>query len=451
MRAITSDTKIFYADLIRIAVPIALQNLILSSVNMLDTIMVGRLGAAELAAVGLGNQIWFLLILMLFGISSGAGVFTAQYWGKRDLAGIRRTTGLSMALGLSAAFVFMTAALVVPGFLLGLYSRDAEVIAIGADYLRLVAPSYPFAAASFVFSMALRGVERVKMPLVATVISLTINVILNYALIFGKLGIPAMGVRGAAIATVIARVIEAIIVFSAAYLKRMPPAGSLAEFTSWSGGFLPRFTRIVAPVVLNEVTWSLGITTYNAILARVGTEAIAAFNVASTVSQLASVLFMGTANAAAVMLGKRIGEGDRETAYAWARRFAVLAPSIGIVISALLIPVSSLLPWLFSLGEEPLRQARLMVVVLAFSFPFKVFNLHIVVGVCRSGGDTRFGAFFDIFGVWGLGVPMALIGAFVLHAEPWIVFAMLNFEELAKSILGFWRLSTGKWLNDITA
>lgn len=446
----TSEKRQFYRDLVRIALPIALQNLIVSGVNMLDTIMVGRLGATELAAVGLGNQIWFLLMLLLFGITSGAGVFTAQYWGKRDIAGLRRTTGLSLTLGVSAALVFMVAALTAPQFFLGLYSRDATVIAVGAEYLRLVAPSYPFAAASFAFMMALRGTERVRLPLVATVISLSLNAVLNLILIFGAFGIPAMGVRGAAIATVAARVVEMVIVVTVAYARRMPPAGTLTEFRSWSSGFMARFATVAAPVVLNEVAWSLGITTYNGIMARIDTSAIAAYNVASTVSQLASVLFMGTSNAAAVMIGKRIGEGDRQAAFVFARRFAIMAPILGVFMAALMAPTSLALPWLFSLGDEPLRQASLMIVTLSFFFPVKIFNLHVVVGICRSGGDTRFGAFFDIFGVWGLGVPLALVGAFVLKVEPWVVFAMLNIEEIVKSFLGLWRLATRRWLNDVT-
>ncbi len=440
----------FYGSLARIALPIALQNLIISSVNMLDTVMVGRLGAAELAAVGLGNQVWFLLMLFLFGASTGAGVFTAQYWGKRDLAGVRKTTGLSMALGLAAALLFMAASLLAPTWILGLYSKDPDVVRLGAEYLRRVAPSYPLAALSFCMALALRGVERVRLPLAATVVSLALNAGLNYVLIFGKLGLPALGVRGAAYATVIARLVEALIVLIGAYARRMPPAGSLAELRSWDGAFLSRFTTIAAPVMVNEVLWSLGITCYNGILARVGTDAIAAYNVTSTISQLAMVLFMGTANAAAVMIGKRIGEGDRETAFAWARRFAILSPLLGVAVSALVVPTSALLPRLFALDPEPLRQASLMVYVLAAIIPFKVFNLHVVVGICRSGGDTKFGAFFDLFGVWGVGVPLALLGAFVLRVQPWMVFALLSLDELAKFGLGIWRLGTRRWLNDVT-
>jgi Na+-driven multidrug efflux pump len=172
--------------------------------------------------------------------------------------------------------------------------------------------------------------------------------------------------------------------------------------------------------------------------------------VTNTVGQLAMVLFLGTANAAAVMIGNRIGAGDRDRAFAWARRFAIMAPIIGVIVGTLLVPASLALPWLFAIGSEPLRQARLMLVALAFVFPFKVFNLHVIIGICRSGGDTRFGAFFDIFGIWAIGVPLAVLGAFVLRLEPWIVFAMLNSEEIAKCGFGLWRLVTKRWLNDVT-
>lgn len=442
--------SLFFANLFRIAIPIALQNLIASSVNMLDTIMVGRLGATELAAVGLGNQIYFLLLILLFGIGSGSGVFTAQYWGKSDIGGIRRTAGLALTLGLSASLVFMVISIAAPRFVLGLYSRDPAVLDLGAVYLRIAAWSYPALAASFIFSMALRGVERVRLPLVATLISLSTNVLLNWILIFGKLGFPALGVAGAAVATILSRYLEAGIVLAVTYAKAYPPAGSLRELTDWSRTYISRFTGIALPVILNEMAWSLGITFYNGIFARISTGAIAAFNIQNTFSQLAMVLFMGTANACAVMLGKRIGEGNREGAFDWARRFAILGPALGAAVGALLLPTVRFLPLLFRLEPEVLRQAEAMIFCLAAVFPIKVFNLHLVVGICRSGGDTRFGAFFDIFGVWGVGVPLAALGAFVWGLEPWVVFLLLNLDEAAKFGLGLWRLATRRWLRDVT-
>lgn len=441
----------FYRDLIRIALPIALTNLVISAVNIVDTIMVGRLGATELAAVGLGNQVFFLLILILFGVCSGAGVFIAQFWGKQDIAGIRKTTGLSLLLALSVALVFALLAGLIPSTILAWYSKDTGLVTVGTPYLRTVAFSYPLAAVSFCFSLSLRGVERVRLPLVATCISLSVNVVLNYLLIFGHFGFPALGVRGAAIATIVSRAIEAAITVVGAYALKTAPAGSLKELLAWRGVFASRYARIAAPVVINEFAWALGITIYNLVFARINTNAIAAFNVVSTVSQLAMVLFLGTANAAAVMLGKCIGEGDRPRAFKWARRFSLLAPLVGLGMSALLIPARWLLPLLFSINDAAMHQVLMMTLVLAFVFPFKVFNLHFIVGICRAGGDTRFGAFFDIFGVWGLGVPLAFLGAFAFKLQPWQVFVLVNLEEVAKLFLGLARLKSRKWLNDVTS
>lgn len=444
-----SDRR-FFADLFRIAIPIALQNLVASSVNMLDTIMVGRLGAAELAAVGLGNQVYFLLLILIFGIGSGSGVFTAQYWGKQDLAGIRRTVGMALSLGLGAALVFLAPSAGAPRFILGLYSKDPAVLDLGASYLRVAAWSFPALAVSFVLSMALRGTEKVRLPLAATVLSLAANLVLNWVLIFGNLGFPALGVRGAAIATVVSRCLEAAIVLGVAYARRYPPAGSLRELTDWNAAFVGRFAGIALPVVLNEWMWALGVTFYNGIFARMSTGAIAAFNIQNTFLQLAMVLFMGTANASAVMIGKRIGEGNREGAYDWAGRFAVLAPALGTAVALLLVPSVLALPYLFRLEPDVLREARAMLFGLALFFPAKVFNLHIVIGICRSGGDTKFAAFYDIFGVWGVGVPLAALGAFVWNLEPWAVYLLLNLDEAAKLGLGLWRLRSRKWLRTVT-
>lgn len=440
----------FTSDLVRIAVPIAAQNLIISGVNLVDTVMVGSLGSPAIAAVGLGNQVYFLLLLFLFGIGSGAAVFTAQYWGKGDVAGIRRTVGLSLAVGFVVASVYTCLAVAAPAFTLGLYTADQEVIRLGAPYLRAVGLSYLATAATFVFSLALRSVERVRLPLWGTAAALTVNVVLNYALIFGHFGFPALGVLGAGIATAVARWLELLVVVGGSYARRYPPAGTLAEFLSSDSVFVRRFAVIAAPVVLNEVTWSLGMTVQNGIFARISTEAIASFNILQTVSQLFSVFTLGTANAAAVMIGKKIGEGRHDIAGEWARRIAVLSPAIGAAILVLLLPTRSALPLLYSVDAETLHQASLMVLVLALLFPFKSFNLNFVVGIDRAGGDTRFGLFFDLFGVWCIGVPLALIGAFVLRLPPWLVFLFAASDDFFKSFLGIWRLKSGKWLRSIT-
>lgn len=440
----------FASDLLRIGLPIALQNLVSSSVNLLSTVMVGSLGATSLAAVGLGNQVYFLLMLFLFGVSTGGGIFTAQYWGKQDLAGVRRTVGFSLAIGLTAGLAFAVAAFAAPAFLIGLYSRDGAVIEAGARFLRISALGYlPFAASS-VLGLSMRSVERLRLPLAATAISLGANILLSWILIFGKFGLPAMGIEGAAWASVISRALECALLASVAWGRRYPCVGTPREMTSWGGDWIRRFAAVALPVVLNEVTWSLGITFYSVIFARAGTGAVAAYNVTNTVSQLAMVLFFGTGNAAAVMIGKKIGEGDRATAYAYADRFALLAPAFGLLVGALIVPFRALLPFLFHLEPEVLSQASLMLLVLAGLYPFKVFNFHLIIGVCRSGGDTRFGMFYDLFGVWALALPLAALGAFVLRLPAWGIFLMTASDDVGKSFIGLWRLRSRRWLRDVT-
>lgn len=255
----------FSRTLLTIALPIILQNLMQSLVNMLDTIMVGQLGAVAIAAVGLGNQIFFLLNMILFGISSGAAIFVAQYWGKRDIAGVRRTLGLALTLAAVVATLFMLAAMIAPYFLIGLYSNDILVIQEGGKYLQLVAISYPITAISFVYAQAFRSTEHVRLPMVATLISLTANAILNYLLIFGIGFFPAMGVQGAAVATVVSRTIELIILMGIGYKKKYEAAANLREILSFDTGFAGRYMRVALPVIFNETFWGLGITLQNSI------------------------------------------------------------------------------------------------------------------------------------------------------------------------------------------
>ena len=440
----------FSRTLLTIALPIILQNLMQSLVNMLDTIMVGQLGAVAIAAVGLGNQIFFLLNMILFGISSGAAIFVAQYWGKRDIAGVRRTLGLALTLAAVVATLFMLAAMTAPYFLIGLYSNDPLVIQEGGKYLQLVAISYPITAISFVYAQAFRSTEHVRLPMVATLISLTANAILNYLLIFGIGFFPAMGVQGAAVATVASRTIELIILMGIGYKKKYEAAANLREILSSDTGFAGRYMRVALPVIFNETFWGLGITLQNSIFSHAGTDAISAFNICSTISQLTWIFFIGTGSAAAIIIGKQIGAGQREAAIKSANTFSWFMPALAAVVSIALIPLSMLLPIFFDVEEEILRQARMMLMVLMVSYPFKSFNMCIIVGVCRSGGDTIFAAIMDVLTLWVVALPIGYITALVLGLEPWMAYAFILAEEPIKTIMGFIRLRSQKWLHDVT-
>jgi putative MATE family efflux protein len=443
------DDRQFYRNLFAIAVPIMFQNLINAFVNMVDTVMIGRLGTVEIAAVGLGNQVFFLYILILFGIVSGGSIFTAQFWGKRDLGGIRKNTGFCLVLSLSTALIFSAGAVLFPRSIIGIYSRDPLVIASGALYLRTLAPAFIPFAVSHVFVLTLRSTGEVRIPMLTTVIALSVNVILNYLLIFGIGAIPPMGVAGAAAATVAARVVELLILLFLSYRGRHAPAGSLRELLAFRGPFARRFFRVCIPVILNESIWSLGVTIQNIIFARTHTGAIAAFNITNTVSQLTWVLFIGLGNGVAVLIGNRIGEGKESSARDYAARIILFAPILAAGTALILIPLSLLLPLIFNVDGEVLKSTGQMFIILALSYPFRAFNMSMVVGICRAGGDTVFCAIYDVIFMWTAALPLAAAASFLFHAPVWVIYLCVVMEEPLKVILGLWRYRSGKWLRNV--
>jgi putative MATE family efflux protein len=442
--------KQFYKNLFAIAVPIMLQNLVNSFVNMVDTVMIGRLGTVEIAAVGLGNQVFFFFNLILFGICSGGAIFTAQFWGKQDIQGIRKNTGLCLILNAMVALVFTVLILTIPEKIIGLYSRDPAVIEEGTGYLRTLAPSFIPFGISFVFVITLRSVEKVRLAMATTIIALSINIILNYLFIFGAGPIPAMGVRGAALATVISWFSEMLILITVSYAKGYAPAGNFRELMSFSSGFTARFFRIAAPVIVNETLWSLGVTMQNVIFARTNTDAIAAFNITTTFSQLTWVIFMGLGNGVAVLIGKKIGEGEEKTARDYADRISVFITLAGAGVAIILLFLSRLMPLIFNVTPQVLSFTASMFIILCCTYPFKAFNMSMVVGICRAGGDTIFCAVFDLFFMWLVTLPAAAIASFIFHAPVWLLYLCLCSEELLKMIPGIRRLKSGRWLHNVT-
>ena len=439
----------FYRSLFILAIPIMLQNLINSLVNMLDTIMIGRLGTVEIAAVGLGNQVFFLLNLTLFGICSGGAIFTAQFWGKGDIQGIRKNMGFCITLNLTVAAVFALASALIPGKIIWLYSRDEAVIRAGADYLRILSPSFIPFAISMAFTLTLRSVEKVRLAIIVTVIALSLNGILNYLFIFGSGPVPAMGVKGAALATVVSRLVETSILVTVTYIRRYVPAGSLRELFGYNSFYARQFFRITLPVIINEVLWSLGITMQNVIFARTDTNAIAAFSITAQASQLTWVLFIGLANGVAVLIGKKIGERDEKTARDYASRIVRFAPILAVGSALILYPISLFLPFAFKVTPQTIHTASQMFLILGCSYPFRAFNISMIVGVCRAGGDTVFCMVYDIIVLWLVALPLAAFSAFVLKAPVLIIYICIAFDEPLKVILGLYRFRSGKWLHNV--
>jgi len=443
------DDKQFFRSLFSLAIPIALQQLVAASVNMLDTIMIGRLGTVEIAGVGLANQIFFLYQLTLYGICSGGAIFTAQFWGKGDIKGIRKNHGFCLTLNLIAASIYAFAAAFFPEVLISIYSKDEAVIHAGAVYLKTLAPSFIAFAVSFAFTLSLRSVEKVRLSIVATTIAFSINLVMTYLFIFGAGPIPAMGVKGAALATVFARILETSILVIVSYIKKYTIAGNFRELFSFNLVYARQFFRITLPVIINEMLWSLGITFQNFIFARTNTDAIAAFNITSTISHLAWVLFMGLSGGVAVLIGKKIGEGDEKTARNYAAKTSVFIPLLALGASFVIVPISQIIPFIFNVNTDTITAATQMLFILCAVYPFRAFNATVIVGICRAGGDTVFSVVYDIAVMWSIALPLAAVMAFVFKSPVWAIYMAIAMDDILKAFIGIWRLKSGRWLHNV--
>lgn len=289
--------------------------------------------------MGLANQVFFILILFLFGTTSGMAIFTAQYWGKKGVEPIHLVLGMSILVSAGAALLVSVAALLIPETILRFYTTDTEVIALGSGYLRIVGLTYVLTAIASAYIAVLRSMEIVTPTVIVSVLALALKTGLGYTLIFGHFGLPALGVNGAAIGTAIGWVFEVLLLMTLVYALKTPLAVNPLTFFHFKRGFFFRVIKTVAPATANEVAWALGITTYNAVYACIGTDAIAAINVNATIEDMAFVIFFGLGNACSVLVGNRIGAGKSDAAYQYGKRFPTMSIISAVLIGLAIIPL----------------------------------------------------------------------------------------------------------------
>jgi len=439
----------YFDNLRRIALPIIAQQFILSALNMVGGLLIGQKGEMAVAAVGIANQVFFLLNLVLFGIISGAAMFTAQFWGKRDLPNLHRVLGLCLTLAVSASLVFLALAEFFPRQILGIYSQDPAVIDLGAGYLRIFAWTFVFFAVTFSYALVLRSTGDVTTPTAVSVSALGFSTLLSYGLIFGKFGLPELGVQGAAISALIARALECFALLAIIYLKKSPVATGLLELFHVDMGFLRRILRPVVPVMLNELFWALGITTYNVIYGRIGTDSLAAMNMVAPIDQLALVLFQGISSATSVLVGNRIGAGRAEEAFRYAGRSLGLGVAGGLVIGMILNLSKAPILALYNVSPAVIEDASRVLTIVSIFLWLRINNMTIVVGILRAGGDTRFSLVLDGFIIWIVGVPLAAAAAFIFHLPIYWVYLCAMGEEMTKWILGMRRYFSRRWIHDL--
>ncbi|GMG96315.1 MATE family efflux transporter [Tepidimicrobium xylanilyticum] len=442
--------KNFIKSMINIALPITLQNLIASSVNMLDTLMITSLGQASLAAVGLANQVFFFYSVTIFGVATGSAVFVAQFWGRQDYKNIKKILGLCLTITSVIGLFFTLAALITPEGIMTIFSEDPEVIKLGVDYLIIVAFSYIITGISFSYAVASRSIGDAKMPMVVSIVSFIINGIFNYLLIFGKFGFPRLGVKGAAYGTLIARVVELGLILYTIYSSSSPLAANIKELTNWNKNFIQKYAKTAYPVIVNEALWSLGTVLYSIAYAKIGTEAAAAVQILNTVQNIFMVITRGVGNACTVMVGNKIGANEEEMAIEYANRFLKISVALGLVLATGLYLTSDIILSLFrNLTPQLYTTSKKLLNILALFFTIKVFNGTVIVGVLRGGGDTKFSMLLEMGSVWLVGVPLAFLGAIVFKLPVYLVTPLVYSEEIVKALFALPRLISKKWVTNV--
>lgn len=445
----TQRNQEFRRSLLAIALPVALQNLLSSSVNLVDNLMVGQLGDSAIAGLGIANQVFFLMLFLIFGINNGGAILVSQFWGKKDVANIRRVLGICLSLGVLAATVFTGLTVFFPQMVIALFSSDPAVIALGSSYLQVVGLSYIATAVSFSFAILLRSVEKATPPMIISFITISLNCLGNYALIFGAFGFPRMGVVGSALATCIARYLECIMLVTVVYLRKYPLAARLRELFAYGGSLFARYIQRAVPVIFQEFSWALGIVLYQVIYARIGTSAVAAVNIVSTFERFLFVVFVGLGSAAGVTIGKNIGEGREANAQHLGLRYSSLGVAFGVVLGALLMVWGNWILQFYQISAQVKDLAAGMFMVTGCILWMKAGNMLLISGIFRSGGDTRFAFLLDTAGIWLVGLPLGLWAAFALHLNPVWVFLLIAVEEVVKLAIAAYRFYSRKWINNL--
>lgn len=442
---IPGDGREFRKELLQIAVPVTLQCLMQSSFSVVDQIMTGQLGSVSIAGIGLGGKFASIYSVVIAGVASVAGIMIAQYIGKKDTkeAGRSFYTNLAVALILVGIFTFLSTAL--PSQILRLYTNDEVTVQIGVGYLRIYALSFLPMAVMSILSAYLRCVDAAKIPLYAGIFASLANTVLNYVLIFGKAGFPAMGVKGAAWASAIAQLSGCMVTVMMFFLLYRKHSWEIPFVIKMGRKHMEQYLVILIPILGGEFFWSLGENVYASIYGHVGTKAFAAMTLTNPLQTLVIGALSGVSQAAGVMIGKRLGADDTESAYQDSKRLMYTGLASSILLSVFVVVLNKYYVLIFQVEDDVRLMTRYLLMVYAIIAPVKVQNM-ILGGILRSGGRTTYVMVIDMIGTWIFGVPLGMFAAFVLRLPIGAVYFMLSMEECIRMLISVVIFRKRKWM-----
>ncbi|AQR94674.1 MATE family efflux transporter [Clostridium saccharoperbutylacetonicum] len=440
----------YLSTMLAIAIPVSIQSLFQASLSVIDQAMVGQLGENAIAAVGLGSRFPNIFIITLNAIGASTSIMVSQFWGKKDKENIARSFGGNLFIGLLITLIFSLLSFGFPNQVLSWYTKDAKVIELGSEYLKTIAVGYIPILLITMYSSILRSTEHVKLPMFAGIFGILMNTLLNYILIFGKFGFGAMGLQGTAYATTITRLLEALILFTCIYAKKYPGAFKIKEIFNLSAEFIKKIIIISTPILINEFLWAVGETMYSIVYGRMGTDEVAAMTLTFPIQSLSIGLFSGVSVAAGIMIGNKLGKNENEEAFKYSRKFIKLGIVGAAIFGIVLIMLSKLYVVIFNISND-LKDCTIKILIMfALVLWIKVSNMIIGGGILRSGGQTKYTLYLDMFGTWGIGVPFGFISAFIFKLPIEWVYLIISSEELARLIIGLKFMYSKKWMANIT-
>lgn len=443
------NTKNLNIKLVRIASPIAIQGVVTATLTMVDNLMVGLLGETELAAVGVGSQLFMLHYMLLFGMLSGSATFLAQFYGTRDMANIRKVIGFAFTLASVLGIIFFLITNCLTDSVLSIYTNEPAVRSLAANYVRINSLSFILLAFSSPMETAFKATQQVRLPMIVSAAVFVSNVSINYILIFGKLGFPRLGVAGAAIGTLSARIIEVILNMYFAFRKSNEFRGSIRSFFGWDPELIRRIIRNATPTTLNEFFWAFGQTMYVAAFNRIGTTAYAAYQAANSLFNIFNFASFSVGDAALILVGEKLGEGDKKYARELSGHILKVAVEVGLVLGVFVIAVSKPLSLLFNLSDQGKTYTFYILIVFGATMVVDLLNGVLIAGVLRAGGDTRFTMFVECGSIWLIAVPLAFMSALVWHLPVHLALLMTRIESLIKVVILYTRYKSGKWMNTV--
>lgn len=445
-----TENRLFYKRLLSLVLPIAFQNLMTALVSASDALMLGFLNQSSLSAVSLATQIQFVLNLFYAALTIGTTILAAQYWGKGDTESVEKVLAVALRVSMLVSAVFFLAASLIPGILMRIFTNEAELIHLGIPYLRVVAGSYLCMGISQIYLCVMKNSGRVMKSTVYGSVSVVLNLILNAVLIFGLFGLPSLGIVGAALATVIARAVELLLVL-AENTKKDTVRIRLCYLQSPSPQLRQDFYRYTSPVMANELVWGCGFTMFSVIMGHLGNDAIAANSIANIMKNIIACLCLGIAAGSGILVGNELGSGNLKRAKEYGQKLCRASLAAGALSGVLLLALSPLVfAFASSLSEQAHRYLQMMLYVCSYYLIGKSINSTVVAGIFCAGGDTRFGLVCDLVTMWLVIVPIGLVAAFVLELPVMAVYVLLNLDEFVKLPAVYGHYKKYQWLKNLT-